>query len=251
MIIIGHRGAARHFPENTLPSFESAFKVTRSVEFDLWLSKDNIPFVFHDSKLDRTANGSGFATSRSLAELQKFDAGFHFDPKQDKSFPFRGQGIKIPSFEDLLKSFPGKHWCVEIKQNSADLVHQSVKLLKKYDSLGDCVIGSKYHRISETMQKFYPELPRFFSKRDMVMNFLDFKKGGTPKADPSGVASMPVRVQCGMDFTSAAFIQYLHAKKVTVYFWTVNDEKTMLRLKQNGADGIITDDPVFAAGVLR
>ncbi len=249
--IIGHRGAARFYPENTLPSFTAGFQNTDAVEFDLWLSKDRIPFVFHDAGLERTTNGSGIAISKTLEELQKLDAGFRFDPRQDKSFPFRGQGVKIPSFENLLKAFPGKFWCVEIKQNSPELVHETVKLLQKYGCLKSCVIGSKHHKISETMKNFYPETPRFYSKRDMVLSYLDFKKGTAPKPDPFGTASMPFEKKCGMDFSDPGFIRFLHAKGVKVYFWTVNKPEEMRRLAKNGADGLITDDPALAAQTFK
>lgn len=250
-LIIGHRGAAKIRPENTLPSFHAGFENTHAVEFDLWLSKDNIPFVFHDGTLDRTTEGTGFTIKKTFAELQKFDAGFHFDPEKNKSFPFRGQGIKIPSFEELLGTFSGKYWCVEIKQNSPELVHETVKLLKKYKLMNDCVIGSKHHLISETMRQYYPQTPRFYSQREIVLSYLDYKRGASPKPDPYGVASLPIEKKCGMDFTEAGYIDYLHAKNARVYYWTVNAAETMEKLAARKADGLIGDDPSFAASVFR
>lgn len=248
-LIIGHRGAARFFPENTLPSFQAAFESVRAVEFDLWLSKDGIPFVFHDAKLERTTDGSGYAVTKTMAELHQLDAGFRFDPRQDKSFPFRGQGIKIPSFEELLESFTGKSWCVEIKQNSAELVHKAVKLLEKKGGLRDCVIGSMHHLVSETMRRDYSGIPRFFSQRDMVGAYFDFKRGISPQKDAFAAASMPPRARCGLRFDEPGFIEYLHAKQTRVFYWTINDEIEMKRLAGLGADGLITDDPALGRKV--
>lgn len=250
-LIIGHRGAAKKCPENTMVSFDLAFKSVQAVEFDLWLSRDRVPFIFHDAKLERTTNGTGYAISKEWKDLQTLDAGFGFDPQQDKSFPFRGQDVKIPHFEELLEKYAGKHLSVEIKQNSVDLVHEALRLLTRYKCLENCVVGSKHHQVWETMKKFYPEIPRFFSRREIILNFLDFKRGLTPQPDPYAVASLPVQKQCGMNFKAGSFIDYLHARKIKVFFWTVNDGETILDLTRAKADAIISDDPGFASQILR
>lgn len=250
-LIIGHRGSAKHRPENTMVSFDLAFQSAEAVEFDLWLSRDNIPFIFHDAKLERTTNGSGYAVSKTWKELQTFDAGFGFDPKQDKTFPFRGQGVKIPRFEELLEKYAGKHLSVEIKQNSPELVHEALRLLARYKCLEKCVVGSKHHRVWETLRKFHPEIPRFFSRREIILSFMDFKGAASAPEDSFAVASLPVKKQCGMNFKADSFIDYLHKRKIKVFFWTVNDRETIRELAKNGADGIISDDPAFAAEALK
>jgi glycerophosphoryl diester phosphodiesterase len=40
-----------------------------------------------------------------------------------------------------------------------------------------------------------------------------------------------------------AKVQYLHAKKIRVIPWTVNEARDMLALKGMGVDGLITDYP--------
>lgn len=58
--VIGHRGAAGHAPENTAPSFRKAAELGCSmVEFDVRLSADGVPVVFHDDTLERTTSGHG------------------------------------------------------------------------------------------------------------------------------------------------------------------------------------------------
>jgi glycerophosphoryl diester phosphodiesterase len=52
--IIAHRGNAAEFPENTLQGLESAVSLgVRYVEFDVQLTADNVPVVFHDADLAR------------------------------------------------------------------------------------------------------------------------------------------------------------------------------------------------------
>ncbi|MGE5546703.1 MAG: glycerophosphodiester phosphodiesterase family protein [Solirubrobacterales bacterium] len=68
--IIGHRGAAGLAPENTLASFALAAELgCRMVEFDVRLSADGVPVVFHDDTLDRCTAGHGPVRARTAGEL--------------------------------------------------------------------------------------------------------------------------------------------------------------------------------------
>ena len=58
--IVAHRGDAEHFPENSLPALEAAWRLgLRFAEFDVQLSADGVPYVIHDASLDRTTGSSG------------------------------------------------------------------------------------------------------------------------------------------------------------------------------------------------
>jgi glycerophosphoryl diester phosphodiesterase len=94
--IIGHRGSAGTTPENTLLSFREAFEGgARAIEFDVVLTRDGVPVVFHDATLDRTTTGSGPIHEHTLAELKALDAGSWKLPT------FTGE--PIPTLEETLK----------------------------------------------------------------------------------------------------------------------------------------------------
>jgi len=79
--VIGHRGAAGHAPENTLVSIQKAFDLgARWVEFDVMLSADGVPILFHDDKLKRITGQKGLTAEHTLAQLKKLDAGRWFAP---------------------------------------------------------------------------------------------------------------------------------------------------------------------------
>ena len=68
--LIAHRGLMREFPENTLLALRAALEVgARHVEFDIQLSADRVPMLFHDDTLERTTNEGGGVLDRSAAEL--------------------------------------------------------------------------------------------------------------------------------------------------------------------------------------
>ena len=61
----GHRGARGLAPENTLAAFERALEIgVTTLETDVQLSKDGVPFILHDATLDRTTPERGVAGLR-------------------------------------------------------------------------------------------------------------------------------------------------------------------------------------------
>ena len=73
---IAHRGAGKLAPENTLAAFRTgAAHGYRAFECDVKLSADGVPFLLHDTELDRTTPERGVAGERNWAELSRIDAG--------------------------------------------------------------------------------------------------------------------------------------------------------------------------------
>ena len=97
ILIIGHRGAAGHAPENTIESIQLAIELgANAVEIDLRQTKDEIPVAIHDADVQRTTNGCGNVSDYSFSELKKIDAGSWFHEKFS--------GVKIPSLEEIIKT---------------------------------------------------------------------------------------------------------------------------------------------------
>jgi glycerophosphoryl diester phosphodiesterase len=73
---IAHRGAGRLAPENTLAAFRlGAAHGYRAYECDVKLSADGVPFLLHDTELERTTSGHGRAADHAWADLSRLDAG--------------------------------------------------------------------------------------------------------------------------------------------------------------------------------
>jgi len=94
--VIGHRGAAAYAPENTLEGLrEAARRGAGWVEFDVKLTADGMPIVFHDDALDRTTNAKGEVAAASLERIRGLDAGSWFGP----AFA----GARVPTLEEALR----------------------------------------------------------------------------------------------------------------------------------------------------
>jgi glycerophosphoryl diester phosphodiesterase len=91
-LIIGHRGASKVAPENTLAAFERAlFDGADGIEFDVRLARDNVPVVIHDATLRRTAalHPDAPIASLSSSELSTIDVGSWFN----RRFPARAENV--------------------------------------------------------------------------------------------------------------------------------------------------------------
>ncbi len=94
--IIGHRGAARLAPENTLASIRVAAESgVRWIEVDTTLLGDGTAVLSHDSDLKRCTNRRGRLAKLGVADLAHIDAGFRFRPH------FSGE--PMPTLADALE----------------------------------------------------------------------------------------------------------------------------------------------------
>src|SRR3569832_2302903 len=101
--LFAHRGSSGTTPENTLEAFAEGLRAGADrLELDVHRTRDGHIVVFHDDDLGRTTDATGPIRDRTLAELEKLDAGYHF-PDAEGGHPFRGRGIRIPSLATLLE----------------------------------------------------------------------------------------------------------------------------------------------------
>ncbi|MHA3979342.1 glycerophosphodiester phosphodiesterase family protein [Halovulum sp. GXIMD14794] len=72
--IASHRGGAALWPENSETAFRETLKLgVEQIEFDVQLSADGEPMIFHDSTLDRVTNGTGPMGAKTLDELKALE----------------------------------------------------------------------------------------------------------------------------------------------------------------------------------
>ena len=95
-MIWGHRGYPKKFPENSLQGFRFALsKHIEGIEFDVHLTRDNVPVIIHDENIQRTTNGSGFVGQFSLSELKKFKL------SNGESIPTLDEFLSLVSYHDV------------------------------------------------------------------------------------------------------------------------------------------------------
>lgn len=112
--LCAHRGACRDHPENSLGAFHRAVALgVHMVEFDIRLSKDGVPMVFHDSKLEDCTNGRGLLRSHTATELQRLRL------RRGEGAALADEGI--PTLAEALKILPLNIWInIHLKGSALD-----------------------------------------------------------------------------------------------------------------------------------
>jgi glycerophosphoryl diester phosphodiesterase len=79
--ILAHRGGGTLAPENTLAGFRTGLQFGyRAAEFDVMLTRDEVPILMHDPKRGRTLPGEGAIAAADWDELRELDAGGWLGP---------------------------------------------------------------------------------------------------------------------------------------------------------------------------
>ena len=239
-IRFAHRGSSLLWPENTIYAFAQAVDGLdyHYLELDVHLSADRVPMVFHDSTLDRTTNGTGRIVERTAEELLGLDAAYNFDP--DGEYPLRGQGITIPTLDELYRTWPevrinidlkapGEEWAVAevIKANAAE--HRTL-----VGSFTDRRI-TRFRRITEGRVAVSAG-PMLAARMYLVSRI------GLPTR-PRQVQAYQVSEQYTGFTVDRKLADAVHRAGAQLHVWTVNEPDDMRRLLDVGVDGIITDRP--------
>ncbi len=245
-IAFAHRGGRLRWPENTLLAFrKSADLGFRCFETDLRLSADGVLMVFHDDTIDRTTDGSGPISDYTAAELQAFDAAFRFG--SDRGWPYRGQGVTIPTLEELLEELPDASFTLELKQ--AGLADPLVRFIEHHDLWARVMVGGYADDwIKEVRRLSSGRVPTSSPQHETLLFWLFSRIGiGFPiKAD---ALQVPI-THNNLTVVDRRFVRAAHQVGKHVHVWTVNEPSEMHRLLDLGVDGLMSDTPDVLLEVL-
>lgn len=238
-LIIAHRGASAHAPENTLAAFKMALDMgADGIELDVMLSQDQELVVIHDDTVDRTTNGSGRVKDFSYRILKDLDAG--------KAFAERFSGEHVPTLTEVFEQLGGKLLInVELKNYASpfdDLTHKVIDLVESY-KLADSVILSSFNPLN---------LSRSFKRNPAIKRgLLTFPKAlGSLLRGPVGRLFPYNALHPYFADVNKRMIDHMHNLGRQVNVWTVDDPVELRLLSQMGVDMIICNDPLGASQVL-
>ncbi|MEU2584861.1 glycerophosphodiester phosphodiesterase [Streptomyces avermitilis] len=224
-IAFAHRGGAAEGLENTLVQFRRAVAAGyRYIETDVHSTSDGKLVAFHDSTLDRVTDGAG-----RIADL----------PWADVRHARVAGSEPVPLFEELLETFPGVRWNVDVKAEPA--LRPLLDLIERTDAWDRVCIGSfSEARVARAQRLAGPRLATSYGIRG-VLN-LRLRSWGIPTAlRRSAIAAQVPRSQSGVPVADHRFVRAAHACGLQVHVWTVNDPHQMHQLLDLGVDGIMTD----------
>ncbi len=231
--VIAHRGASIYAPENTLAAMDLAItQGADAVEIDVRMSKDGIPFLFHDYTVNRTTNLKTGQSIEQLTfeEIQNLDAGSWFHPD------FTGE--KIPSLAQVLELIYGRTYLyLEIKGSTPGIETRVMEMLIDYDMASSTTIMS-FNR--EQLRKV-KSMDESISTMLLIPLFV---------GSLNGVVTLGYVDSLGLRFdmikSNPEYIDLIHKSGKRAYVWTLNRADDIKYAVSIDVDGIITDDPLLA-----
>jgi glycerophosphoryl diester phosphodiesterase len=95
--LVAHRGYAYRYPENTLLAIQAAVEAgAHFVEFDVLMTADQVPVLFHDRDMQRMCGVSGAIHEYSLAQLKELNV---YEPEK---FGQTYLANKITTLEEIV-----------------------------------------------------------------------------------------------------------------------------------------------------
>lgn len=243
--IIGHRGAGKLAPENTLSSFRKAKELGLNwIEFDIqpvYFSNTLEWVVLHDDTVNRTSNGKGSLTAFSLENLKKLDAGSWFHQEySNEPIPLLSEALSL--IEEL-----NIHPNIEIK-----LLETQTHTLDTIQTLAESLIT--YIKQHWPSQKPFPLLSSFNQEilialkklsyqfqfpNEIPLGYLIEKYYPTVLdwVEENGLSSLHCDYSCVTDSN----LEYLLSGSVPILLYTVNSSHLAQRYLNLGVSAIISD----------
>jgi glycerophosphoryl diester phosphodiesterase len=253
-LVIAHQGGDGIWPGDTMYAFEKAVEIGADVlEMDAHITKDGHIVLMHDETVDDTTDGTGLIEEMTLDDLKQLDAAYEWSNDGGQTFPYRGQGIQVPTLDELFQKFPQMRYVIEIKLTKNPIDQPLCGLIRQH-GMQDKVVVASFH--DEAMQNFRATCPEVATSasRGEVTKFVILGKvflsglvrpeyqSIQPPFDPEESYNIPIMTK--------RFIREVHAKNVRVEPWTVNDPELMKQYIEWGVDGIITDRPDLLVEIL-
>lgn len=219
MLVIGHRGAAGHAPENTIESISCAIGMgVDYIEIDVQPTRDGRLVVFHDRTLRRLTGLYGYVRDYTFLELTE---------KADLS-----NRQKIPSFEAVcdLVSKSNVGLFVEIK--SPGIESAILKTLRNYFDISSCLLGSFYHRSILKLKQLDPTV-----KTIALMVGVPLSTRNIIRATQCNYLGL------GIGSLDEQQIREVRSEGCGVIIWTVDDADELPLLCELGIDGVVSNFP--------
>ena len=245
--VFAHRGGCDLGPENTIAAFDIGMATgADGLELDVHLSADGIVVVHHDKTLDRTTNASGPIGARTAQELERVDAGYWF--MRGDGYPFRGQGIGVPTLGAVLARYRGIPTIIEIKVYTAEMGQAVAEEIRRADALEYVCVAGYGLASARAARAALPGVAASAAQPEVRL------------AVYRSILRCPVRRAAYQTYqvpewaeatriVTPRFVRHAHAANLKVQVWTVDEEADMRRLLNWGIDGLISNRPDLAVRV--
>lgn len=230
MKIFAHRGYSMKFPENTLIAFEKALEaLCDGIECDVQLTRDNIPVILHDEKIDRCSDGRGYVKDYTYQELLEFDFA-HYMPGH-----YGPQSIVTLCELLTLIKYSGRDITLNLELKNAVIDYKNLEQIvldetRDYEDDMEIIYSSFNHNSIRRLLKLRPDLQAAPLVDRALPDLARYVKSlGAPGVHPSIL------------ILNEEIIKNLLDNGLYVNVYTINEVDIARRLEENQVSGIFTD----------
>ncbi len=230
MLVIAHRGASGHAPENTMASFLRALAMgAPAIELDVHQTLDHELVVAHDDDLKRCGRDKRRLKNVHWDDISKLDVGSWFG----KEFA----GERLPRLEDVFDILPKTvELHVEIKRGSSvypGIEERVVDLIHKRGALERTLVSSFDHSALYSVRSLDEKV-----RLGYLMGLTTLQ---TAVREMKDIDAESLNLSARQ--TTPRIIKAAHDRGRKVLVYTVNTPVERDRLLKLGVDGIFCNYP--------
>jgi glycerophosphoryl diester phosphodiesterase len=254
-LVFAHRGSSAAEPEHTLAAYLRAIEEgADGVECDVRLTRDGQLVCVHDRRLERTSNGQGLVSTRTLVELNELDFGsWHPGPGEDDDLMYDvtdGGRARILTLDRLLAAIQDANrpmrLLIETKHPTrygAAVEERLIEALRRH-GLHEPRAGQPVEVSVMSFSALAVRRTRRLAPLLPTVMLLDLLPAGLRSGRlPFGSEIGGPGVRLLRSHPEVA--HRLHARGHQVYVWTVNEAADVDLMIELGVEGVITDRPGF------
>lgn len=213
-IVFGHRGYPAKFAENSLEGFRyAATHGAEGIEFDVQLTKDGVPIVMHDEKVDRTTDGTGWVKDFTFSEIRKLHL---------------ANGEPVPELKEVLAILQNRNLYINLEFKTSTVHYPGIEkkvldLTKQYHFVHPIIFSSFDYVTLKNCQEIDPhQIYCYLTDQDVTNSDKLIKDNNFAGIHPGS---------------------YQNSKgTITQRIWTVNDPQKAKKYFEAHVSGIFTDN---------
>ncbi len=250
-INFAHRGGAGIGPENTIEGFRIGIEAGGEViELDVHSTVDGHVVVIHDPDTKRTTGESVRVSEATLARLQELNAAAKFKHADSKE-PWDGPPVRIPTLEEVYRTFPDHKVNIEIKGERQGTEEALWRVIQDSDAVSrTLVVGTKADKMTLFRRLSGGRVPTGASTPE-ILGFWIRHMLHLPQPEVAFQAlQVPKRFKNLLPVVTRRFTREAQAAGLRVDVRTIDDPDEMREVLDAGVDGVMTDRPDLLTEVL-
>lgn len=214
-VCISHRGILPGVPENSLEALAQVRELKApGVEFDIQITKDGEPVLYHDSKIGHGLFGDNCPQDKKISKL-------NYETLKESCFLDNGE--PLPHLSDALKELENYqgHIFVDLKKIPSKKFYEVMEESGLLNHMDLRFISFKKRALRPIKRRWS------HVKRTLLSRYI-----------PRGIFYEGI----GFNKRLSLFAGLFNLLGKNVSLWTLNDRPDMIKALEKGADFIITDE---------